>query len=477
VSISHFNKSKILIQIARQRMGVCAGFRCRLSLLFGFSILALVPGVSFANDLTLKHLLSEIELSSLELQKSQAEEQLAWWKYRETWSVFMPSLALQLNYLTDKKYVTTESVANGVVSESDQKLMTTQYLLTASLPLFDGFASTHKFNAGEENMQAARSEKKWIEYATQRKAVLAFYRALGELKLQESANQNLRILREHLKDAQLIQKTGMSTAYDVLRIDAQVADAESAVIAAEDAQDQALLELAALQSKDREDRHLVGELPIPSDDVVVRAKKIFTQFDQDASAGVISSLTSRYDLLAHRHRRQGLQELASAAKSHWLPRLSLFAEYGYYNNRNDRFSDLDAFRDNYKVGVNLIWNLFDGFSSSSKAEIAESAHAIAQIDLQSQQLEAKRALERAIRKIEVNVKIFQAKKIEVARASEAMRLAQASVKAGVMKQSELLDAELDLFRSQGDVIRAQMAVVEAAVAVELSTGARFEIEK
>ena len=57
-----------------------------------------------------------------------------------------------------------------------------------------------------------------------------------------------------------------------------------------------------------------------------------------------------------------------------------------------------------------------------------------------------------------------------------MRLAQASVKAGIMKQSELLDAELDLFRSQGDVIRAQMAVVEAAVAVELSTGTHFEIE-
>jgi outer membrane protein TolC len=56
------------------------------------------------------------------------------------------------------------------------------------------------------------------------------------------------------------------------------------------------------------------------------------------------------------------------------------------------------------------------------------------------------------------------------RSSEAVRLAKEGRRAGARTSSELLDAELDLFRARAGVVNAQVGMIESLIQLELATG-------
>ena len=66
--------------------------------------------------------------------------------------------------------------------------------------------------------------------------------------------------------------------------------------------------------------------------------------------------------------------------------------------------------------------------------------------------------------------LYEAKKVDVERASETVRLANAGFKAGVRTTTEVLDAELELFRARAGIVNAQMNCIEAKEKLELSLG-------
>jgi outer membrane protein TolC len=66
--------------------------------------------------------------------------------------------------------------------------------------------------------------------------------------------------------------------------------------------------------------------------------------------------------------------------------------------------------------------------------------------------------------------LYHAKNADLKRAQETVRLANAGFKAGVRTTTEVLDAELELFRARAGMVNTQMNCLEAKIKLELTTG-------
>ena len=82
------------------------------------------------------------------------------------------------------------------------------------------------------------------------------------------AAQNVSALEDHLRDAELFKKAGVSTNYDVLRVEVQVSEARSDLLDATDNIVVAKQALAEALGKPAEDRDLAGDLPVLKPEVL-----------------------------------------------------------------------------------------------------------------------------------------------------------------------------------------------------------------
>lgn len=421
------------------------------------AILALVAGTKAqAESVDLRHLISEATTNSPAIEKSKASYDEASWKKVESYQGFLPRLDGGLNYLTDKRYMLVDVNLGGAPVSIAQVIPTTLYTLTATLPLFDGFASTNRYWAGRSLEQSAQHELDWTRFSTERQVTLQFYRALAAQALKDVAEQNLKTLNDHLKDAQALKKAGIVTNYDVLRVEVQVSEAKSEVLNTSDNFEMARHRLGEILGKDDETRDLDGKLPVISNQVVSQVKAL--------------QLEKRTDITSMKERVDSLRNLDTAAGRYWSPKIAAYGQYQYYNNINDSFSDKDKFREAYQVGFSLTWNFFDGMGSIAKSQ--QTAAQAQQLDssLKMATLKAKQDYEFWKRKLNYFKTVYDARSADIEKSTEAMRLAKEGRRAGTRTSTELLDSELDLFRSRAGLVNAQIGVVESIINLELATG-------
>ena len=397
-----------------------------------------------------------VESSSPQLQKAQAylEEQKS--KKTEARSAFMPQLTGSAMYLTNKKYALVDMNLGAGTSTVPQIVPTTQYGLSAKWNLFDGFASTYRYLSADENMQSANYEYLWSQFQTQRAAVATYYKALAAKLLKQVAEQNVKSLEDHQKDVESLKKAGVATEYELLRTQVMASDAHSELINAEDMVVVSNQKLNELVSSDAAQFEVTGDLP--SIDESMLAKFNATKPSEKA------------DLLALQKRVEALDDLQKSARQHWLPKLTAFADYNYYNNRNDKYNDFDNFRESYLIGLNLTWNLFEGFSSYSKNEQAYYQKAQLEKQYVITQKKSQNEIDQWKRKFLYFCSVYKAKNIDIKRSNEALRLAKLGRKAGTRTNTEILDAQADLYRSKAALINAQVGAIEALVSLELSSG-------
>jgi outer membrane protein TolC len=409
-----------------------------------------------AETVKLSILISEALHDSPTVQKSQAAYDEAHWKKVETYQGFLPHLDGSVNYITNKRYMLVDINFGGGPVSVPQILPTTIYTLTATLPLFDGFASTNRYWAGTNLESSAQHDLDWTRFSTARQVTLQFYRTLAAQALKDVAEQNLKTLSDHLRDVQALKKAGIATNYDVLRVEVQVSEARSEILNTTDNYDLARYKLGELLGKEVENRELEGKLPVLSEKTILQAKAL--------------KLEDRSDLKSLGERVQSLRDLDTAESRFWVPKIAAYGQYQYYNNLNDRFDDSDKFREAYNIGFSLTWNFFDGMGSIARWR--QSAARAQQLDntLHQANLKAGQDYEFWKRKLNYFKTVYDSRNVDIDKSSESIRLAREGRRAGTRTSTELLDAELDLFRARAGLVNAQIGVVESVINLELTTG-------
>ncbi len=432
-------------------------FKC--SKLFGLGVLSFISLQAHSEGLKLNEALQEALSNSPKVQKSESQYRETGWRKTESYSGFLPTLSANASYLFDKKYALVDVNLGGAPMSIPQVVPTTNLALTAQWSLFDGFASTNRYLSADAFEESAKNEYDWTRFQVEREVTVLFYRALAAKELKAVAEQNVRALEDHLKDVRLFKKVGSSTNYDVLRVEVQMSEAQSELLNATDNVELTRARLSEALGQDTDVNDVEGSLPKLKSSLVADLKDF--------------KIEDRKDLVSLREKAEGFRHQEDSAERYWVPRIALFGQYQYYNNRNDRFDDYDNFRDAYQYGLTLTWNLFDGMTSIARSKQSIEQKYQAEKTVRQAELKAKRDFDFWKRKYVYYCAVYEARLNDIQKAEESVRLSREGQKVGARTNTDVLDAEAELYRARAGAVNAQIGAIEAIVNLELSTGQKL----
>lgn len=412
------------------------------------------------NNLSLEEALSTGLANNPQLKSSEAAFFEAKAKKREAAGAYLPRVDLTAGHLFDVKF---QQIQLSPTTVFDAIYPMSSYGAQASLNLFDGFRTSYTFAAARANESAADLEYEHTKMATENTIRLKYYQALGAQVLADVADANVKTLTDHLKRAQELLNQGEFTKVDVLKVQVQLETAVPESLAAHDSAILARKALAEAMGVEGDERALSGMLPIPDSN---RLKGLIATSNNSLAQG-------RFDLKALVKRVEATEDIYKASRSIWMPKVNFVANYDYYNNRDYSLSDSSKFRNAYAVGVNLVWNLFDGGSSYARQEAAYYQQLQLEQKAKKLTMASNNEIEFWKRRYENSVILYSAKLRSVEASKESVRIYKTALKAGTRTNSDLLDAELDLDRAEAGVVKAQVDAIEAQLNLELAMGRRI----
>jgi outer membrane protein len=432
---------------------------------FGCFLLTALVSSSFASDapppLSLSRAVEEALAQSPEVLGTQADRDAASWKKLEMLAAHLPHLSANAEHFFSAKYSNLNVLFGGSKVVFPSAFPQTTLTLDASLLIFDGFSSVNRYRAAVLETEAAELRLARARFVVGAEVRVKYYQALASQTLLGVAGQNIKSLQEHLELAQAMDRSGYSTRFDVLRVQAQLEEAQAERLLAIDNAALARRALARVMGTTDDRRTLVGTLPEP--------------VGSDVSPDLTLETAERTDLAAAQRHEAAVNRITSAESRFWVPTLSLFAQKMFY-----KYGDFDpailpnaTYQDSYAVGVRLKWNIFDGGASFARSEEARASDVKNAQLTRAAFLNAPEDFENWKRKFIYNSALYEARKKTVAKSEESVRLAKIGLKAGVRTSTEWLDAELELFRARAGLVRAQADADEARVELELALGHRL----
>ncbi len=420
----------------------------------------MLSNISPAHALSMNQAVSEAIGNSPVVQKAQAEYQETSWKKTEAFSTFLPSLILTANYFTNTQYELVNPSIPGFGNIAIPGIYpTTQAALNFTYPLFDGFQGIKKYSAAGLQENAAGDSLEWTKFQLESEVRIKFSKAVAAIKLEAAAEQNVKTVQDHVNQVTNLKRSGVATNYDLLRAEVQLNEAKTEFLQASDNVILSRKLLALALGSENDNRPLEGDLTLP------RADKI-----KDLA---LPTQSSRKDIRAMEERTRASGKMADAAGDFWIPRLSFAAQGIQYNDLTTSATDWNNYRTAYSMGFFMTWNLFDGMVSIAKSQEASYQKIQAEKSLRQAQLQVPYDFDFWKRRYLYSSSLYDARKSDLEKSEESVRLARLSFRAGARTITEVLDAQLELFRSRSGVINAQVDSFEALTNIEMALGRRL----
>ena len=254
----------------------------------------------------------------------------------------------------------------------------------------------------------------------------------AQVAIQQAAVQDAS---QTLKDAQLLQQAGLGTKFEVLQAEVELSQAEQQLTTAIANQNIARRQLAETLSVSHS-----------TDLATADAIKEVGAWGLELPETIVQAFKNRAELEQTLLQREISQEQRTIALSQARPNLSASAQY----NLNDDFEDDFDTTDQYQLGLNLQWRLFDGGAARAGAEQADKDREIAETQFANLRNQIRFAVEQAFFQLRSNKNNIATNTKGVRLAEESLRLARLRFQSGVGTQTEVIDAQTALTRARGD---------------------------
>ena len=166
------------------------------------------------------------------------------------------------------------------------------------------------------------------------------------------------------------------------------------------------------------------------------------------SESIVQAFKNRAELEQLLLQREIGAEQRKVALSQVRPTLSADASYSI----NDDFEDSFDTSDQYSVGLNLNWRLYDGGAARASARQSDKDIEIAEAQFANQRNQIRFAVEQAYYGLEANQKNIGTATKEVELAEESLRLARLRFQAGVGTQTDVIEAQTQLTTARGNLL-------------------------
>ena len=263
----------------------------------------------------------------------------------------------------------------------------------------------------------------------------------------QSANEQVRInqaavinAQRSLSDTLAQERAGLGTRFDVLRSQVNLANAQ-----------QQLTNATATQGINR--RQLASRLSLPESINVSTSDPVqpagnWTLPIEDT---IVLAYKNRAELEAQLVQREVSEQQRRAALATLGPTVNAVASYNLLKNFE---TALSAPGGGYSVGLQAQWNFFDGGAAQARAAQQERNKEIAETRFAQSRNTVRFQVEQAYINLQSNRANIDTTTTALSQAAEALRLARLRFQAGVGTQTDVINAETDLTRAEGNRVSA-----------------------
>jgi len=292
-------------------------------------------------------------------------------------------------------------------------------------------------------------------------AKVAFYQWVKAKGQTVVAGEAVGQARTHVGDAKKAFAAGLVAKADVLRLQAQVARAQQLEASA------GAFELVAAEQ-------VRAIMHAPPDERLKVGVDVFAEPSSKSLPALAVLLQRAYDrrleLRALGETHQALEEVESATKAAYLPRIEAFAN-GVYANPNPRvFPQQEQWDFTWDVGARIIWTVNETFSTLGAEAEAEAR--VAEVAAQRAAFKDGIRMQVAGAYAEVmgSAPSIAASEFEVQAAEESLRVRRKLYQFGKATTADLIDAETELTRARLRWLDASIGLLVAWVRLEHATG-------
>lgn len=416
----------------------------------------------------------------------EANEQVS-----EAWGNVYPSLDLSTTYTRNVSPVVNFLPANIFDPTADpNELISVQFgadntwQLSVNLeqPLFNaaafiGVGAAGRFKALQE--ESVRGEAHQVVTRVRE----SYY---GLLLAQEQArliDNSVRRVRESLKETQALNRAGLASDYDVLRLEVELANLEPNLRQALNAVAQGRRQLGidlGFDAEGTEALEVAGSLAeLDLDDPAANSAEnrqilafVGVPWTESPDAPVLAELVGQRSDVRQLELTESLRHTELRLEQvEYLPRVSLFGTYAINSQQNgdpDFFGAPRAYSRN--VGVQLTLPIFQGFQRDARIDQKRAV---------LRQAETRTALARSQGTAEVRSLLEQADEardraegqaLAVRQATRGFDIARAQYREGLGSQLELTDAEVALRQSEFNYAQAVYDFLVARARLDAAAG-------
>lgn len=340
----------------------------------------------------------------------------------------------------------TENIGKGISNNHSNTI-------SASIPIYTGGKLSGTIDQAKANYKYYLvGEQK--AYNDMRETVTnSYYGMLQADNVQNLSRESVNRLEEHLKNVKAQYDVGVVAKVDVLRSEVELADAQQALIQAENAYHIAEATL----------NKIVG---LPMDTTLkLQDSMQYTPYDNDMKYCLDYAAEHRPDLEQARQNVEAAKGALKVARSGYMPQVSASAS----QNWNDTNWPGDE-NGNWSVGVGVSMNIFDTGVTLSKIHGAEADLAKAEESyrdaVDSIMLEV-RSTYLNLREAEKRIKTTE---VAVAKAEEDYHIAQVRYMAGVGTNTDVLDAQVALTDAQNNYVQSLYDYNTSKTSLETAIG-------
>ncbi|MCK5035286.1 MAG: TolC family protein, partial [Candidatus Sabulitectum sp.] len=167
--------------------------------------------------------------------------------------------------------------------------------------------------------------------------------------------------------------------------------------------------------------------------------------------------------------RARVSELNSTAaeRSYW-PSLRASAGWSWNDDTLDDINRMFEY-DGFNAGVNLSWNVFDGFLRESRINSARASSLASQASLETLENSVHASVESISNSLRIDIRYYSDSQLMLEQAQEQYRLSLMSYEMGALRLMDLLDAQADLAQSEANLVSARVAALtsEASLMIQL----------
>lgn len=414
----------------------------------------------------------EVREARLTLESARQQVREAWgtvWPTLDLSAVYTRNLTVPASFLP-RVFVDPDAGPDELVQVRFGSDNMWNFQLRAEQPLFQasafvGVGAASRYEALQEEVVRGRTQ------AVVTRVRLAYYDALLAEEGVRLTENTVRRIRQTLDEMRKMERAGVASSYDVLRLEVELANVEPALRRSQNGARAARRTLAVeLGLDDLDGVALEGSLAA----LDVESLHGSNGPDGDWVAAVAEAKQHRTELRQLELTESLRRAEKRAEQSEYLPRVSVFGTYSINAQQSGSpvfFGSTEAERAyGRQVGVQVTVPLFNGFKRP--ARVAQRQYAIEQVRTQRELVEdqVENQVRTIVDQVEESRSRAQAQRLGVRQAQRGYEIATVQYREGLGSALELTDAEVALRQSEFNYAEAVYDYLVARARLEEAMG-------